>query len=294
MWIAIRTDGFSDDSIIGDGTRENPWDGSTAIKFDTILNTFVGDENVCIHLGPGVFRTGGSATPGSQSGDYSKWIPRSGWKIIGSGQYQTILLLTVYGQDHPYASGQNPYWIIHSADRYLEGFELSDLTLDCGIDDQRMPPTAQRSWTEAMCAGFVLAGRNIVVRRVRIINFGTRAPGVINGYSVNGFEGYPGIFEPVISTPSWLTTAQISFNQVLEDCIFEQPYHCNGREVTPFHSSGMAIVIGATQAFAMRRCYFNLDFVNRLPYPPTRVARVDYTPGSRYQTIETTGPQLIK
>lgn len=46
VWIAIRSDGPADTDplnpqIIGEGTRENPWDGSTARRFDKILNLSV-------------------------------------------------------------------------------------------------------------------------------------------------------------------------------------------------------------------------------------------------------------
>src|SRR4051794_14364047 len=37
-----------------------------------------------------------------------------------------------------------------------------------------------------------------------------------------------------------------------------------------------------------------MEYVNRLPYPPTKVARIVYTPGRTIQTIETTGFHNVK
>ena len=117
VWIAIRTDGSLFDPlnpvILGDGTEQNPWDGSTALKFDYILRQkLLGRTNTTVRLGPGVFRTGG----GRGAVGYDKWTPLSGWKIIGSGQYQTTLLLTPYGETAP--SGVANYWIVQSGATY--------------------------------------------------------------------------------------------------------------------------------------------------------------------------------
>src|SRR5258706_14179578 len=95
VWIAIRTDGAPDVDpsnpvVIGDGTRDNPWDASTAIKLDLVLRSpvFAAQDNTIIHLGAGLFRTGGA----NGGNVYVKWRPLSGQKIIGAGQFQTTLL----------------------------------------------------------------------------------------------------------------------------------------------------------------------------------------------------------
>ena len=53
VWIAVRTDGFpvvdhADPVIIGDGTRNNPWDGSVAVKFDYIMRVLVGENTIVL------------------------------------------------------------------------------------------------------------------------------------------------------------------------------------------------------------------------------------------------------
>jgi hypothetical protein len=308
VWIAIRTDGIPDDVsdplhpvvvVVGDGTRDNPWDGSTALKLDLLLNTKVNLSNVTIHLGPGVFRTGGA---GGVNG-YSKWLPLSGWRVVGSGQYQTTLLLTTYGQQ-PVSYAYYNYQMIDSGpEGYLDGFEISELTLDCGMDDQPLVTGAPHSWPETMCAAFILAGRNIVMRRVRFVNYGTRAPTYVDGIERFGFEGYPGVYM-AFPESAYAQNETLSFGQILEDCIFEQPYASNGRECTIFHH-GPGLPLGFAKGFSMRRCYFQMRFTNRSPFPPTRVASVIYNSGSVtiagatyppgwVQTINTVGPHNVK
>ncbi len=54
VWVAARTDG-----IKGSGTITDPYDGSTAAKFDTLMNSLA--EFTCVNLGPGLFLTQGCA-----------------------------------------------------------------------------------------------------------------------------------------------------------------------------------------------------------------------------------------
>jgi hypothetical protein len=178
--IAIRSDGVPDVdgvpvTVIGDGTKQNPFDGSTARKLDYIMLNLAAPETH-IRFNSGLFRTGGGLGIGSGA----KWTPRSGQRISGAGMHQTTVLLTLYPasvSDRGIDSGT----IIHSNQTYLEGFELSDLTLDCGQEDQPMPVLAKYGWPQIMCRALVLAGRNISIRRVRFVNYGTRAPITING-----------------------------------------------------------------------------------------------------------------
>src|SRR5438445_1951431 len=81
VWIAARTDGVG-----GSGSASDPYDGSTADRFDAIMSTKI-PENMKINLGPGVFET-----RGGRSG-YSGWRPKNGWKIVGSGMGLTTLKL---------------------------------------------------------------------------------------------------------------------------------------------------------------------------------------------------------
>src|SRR5207302_7733359 len=80
VWITYRTDG-----VKGTGTQNDPWDGSTATKLDTVLNTLA--INMRIHFGPGTFQINGY-----QDGATSGWL-KSGMKIVGSGVDVTKLQL---------------------------------------------------------------------------------------------------------------------------------------------------------------------------------------------------------
>ncbi|HXJ57027.1 MAG TPA: hypothetical protein VNU68_10210 [Verrucomicrobiae bacterium] len=64
VWIAKRTDGIG-----GSGTVNDPWDGSTTARLDSILSQLPGNAPMTIHLGPGTFTTKGytdepTVTPG--------------------------------------------------------------------------------------------------------------------------------------------------------------------------------------------------------------------------------------
>jgi hypothetical protein len=150
VWIAIRTDGPSGDGPFGAGTQNDPYDGSTQAKFDKLMREVVPSQ-ATIRLGPGIFQTKGGAghnTPGA-------WLPQGGQKIVGSGMFATTLQFVGARTDteHVYS-----YSLIGSFD-WLDGFEVSDLTLDCNLDGQ--PNTTGYRFPRTM----VLA---IDVRGVRI------------------------------------------------------------------------------------------------------------------------------
>ena len=97
IWIAKRTDG-----IKGSGTLNDPYDGSTATKFDALMNNV--PANTRVHLGPGTFQTNGYSDDVSTGG----WQPKPGVKIVGSGIDVTILQiapLTISPAAHVFAIG---------------------------------------------------------------------------------------------------------------------------------------------------------------------------------------------
>src|SRR4051794_12705740 len=85
IWICLRTDGGSS-LLFGDGTPENPYDGSSADKVDAILTSiFAGAHPVqypIIRFGPATFETRGGFVTG--------WFAKNG-RIIGSGMFVTTL-----------------------------------------------------------------------------------------------------------------------------------------------------------------------------------------------------------
>lgn len=72
VWVAKRADGIS-----GSGTQNDPYDGSTAAKFDTLMRDVIG-VNTCVHLGPGEFATAGYYDGLTGSG----WQAKSGVRIV--------------------------------------------------------------------------------------------------------------------------------------------------------------------------------------------------------------------
>jgi hypothetical protein len=74
----VRSDGLP-----GTGTQADPFDGSTATKFDSILQQYNSTPSLGIHLIGGSFQT--SVT--------HSWMLRSGWVISGDGMYNTTVQL---------------------------------------------------------------------------------------------------------------------------------------------------------------------------------------------------------
>lgn len=82
IWLAIRNDVPLDwpaEDMFGSGSSGNPFDASTAERFDAILK--VAESNSFVHLGPGIFRTRGRGFLGQLDPPF--WEPKAGQKIAG-------------------------------------------------------------------------------------------------------------------------------------------------------------------------------------------------------------------
>lgn len=78
IWIsADRTDGK------GLGTQLDPYDGSTATKFDTLMTNFQGTNDLHIHLGA-------STNPYRTAIATRTWVVKPGWTIEGAGRATVI------------------------------------------------------------------------------------------------------------------------------------------------------------------------------------------------------------
>src|SRR2546429_1743426 len=155
VWIAYRTDG-----VAGSGTQNDPYDGSSATKLDTILNSL--GTNTRIHFGPGTFQINGY-----QDGATSGWL-KSGMKIVGSGVDVTKFKLVgatttnkhYFALGHPFSSGGQP--------NLMDYFEISDLTIDCNLAG---------ATTQTACGAVRGLGNHARVRRIKFINWGTKTSG---------------------------------------------------------------------------------------------------------------------
>jgi len=196
VWIAYRTDG-----VKGSGTQNDPYDGSTATRFDSLMSGFA--PNTTVHLGPTTtsnpFQTTGFWINNDGSTG-SGWEPKAGMKIIGSGIDVTTLKLVN-------ASGGALYFAIgHTFTTSVDYFEASDLTIDCNL-------TAQGA---SLAAGAVrVLGNHSRVRRVKVTNWGSKS-GAPTGYVIAMITGEPTYgFTQVIDTG-------------IEDCIVVNPDTTSG------------------------------------------------------------------
>src|SRR5438132_1360022 len=102
------------------GTAEDPFDGSTSAKFDTVMASLT--ANTTIHLGPGTFKT---VVAPSKS-----WKVLSGWKIISCGMYVT----TIQADTSGFGGVTGEVDVINSdSNGQVNGFYISDLTVDCNL-----------------------------------------------------------------------------------------------------------------------------------------------------------------
>lgn len=248
VYIAYRKDGVG-----GSGTIEDPWDGSSAAKFDSILSTKVpATGNVTVNLGPAPaaepFLTNGYyEVPGAVGG--GGWQIRKGMRIVGSGIDVTVLKMasiTPSSSRHYFAIGHDLSvgGVTGAAPNSVDYSQISDLTIDCGL-----PVTS-----DGVAAGALrVMGSNVSIRNVKAVNWGNRVANKI-GFVIALINGNPE------STP----VASVS-NSSIEDCIVINPSVPSGSltvaEVLLLHSGGKDHDTTKLEAFgtavAIRRCFVN-------------------------------------
>lgn len=140
---------------------DDPLDGTTAAKFDTILRSIVegqkpswgaqrniASENLIVCLASGTFQTEGqfdwTTGVGHSQGSTRGFTLGKNWKIHGRGVHQTKLQLVSYLADQfvvpngaPISGGRNVVVGSHSEDS--SGTEISDLTVDANHDQMTVP-----------------------------------------------------------------------------------------------------------------------------------------------------------
>jgi len=233
--LAIRNDGLEGTVIVGSGTVDDPWDVSTAEKFDYVMNNpaFARKDYLVIHLGPGLFRTKG----GGGNGVDPAWSVRKGQRFIGSGINSTRVMLASQPWKIPPTPLQTKGGVsvfLGGQDVSIEDVEISDMTIDCNMAGQPVRPSGPGEppalYPMLAASAISLAGRNLRVRRVRVVNFGTRTPLVVNGDSdgTTSLECFP-IRLGGRSTNTNDLLDLPSRNCVVEDCVIEKPYPANAR-----------------------------------------------------------------
>ncbi|MBA3606938.1 MAG: hypothetical protein H0W43_00250, partial [Chthoniobacterales bacterium] len=103
----------------GSGTELDPFDGSTALKFDALLNSFQSSPGLIIHLGAGTFESDVTAT--------LHWEVKPGWRVQGAGMDETTCKMVgnLAGRrwDHEFFKSA-----FHSSADHVV---IRDLTVDC-------------------------------------------------------------------------------------------------------------------------------------------------------------------
>jgi hypothetical protein len=153
IYLAVRTDG-----IAGTGTASNPFDASTAAKYDQLLATY--SQNTVFNYAAGTYQTSGWRFRTRKSAG-------TNCKHYGAGMDQTVIQLVgandltqdgiIFGTDY---------------DATADGFELHNLTLDCNA-------LGNPKFVNHLGAVGAIntAGSNILIRGVKVIGFGTSRAG---------------------------------------------------------------------------------------------------------------------
>lgn len=140
--IAFRTDGLP-----GSGTARDPFDGSTAEKFDAVMRAAMVDAgHVTILIGEGTFETYGeqhSAASYDPNGDRGWSIKQGARSIRGAGMGRTTLRLKAWPQ-FGWGASQTGWHIVFGANYggFCRGFLLEDITLDCNYPNLTGVPTS--------------------------------------------------------------------------------------------------------------------------------------------------------
>lgn len=264
VYIALRSDGTGANA---NGTIDNPYDGSTDELLDNILKD--GNKvpaNATIHFGPGVFQTKGFG------GLHSVTFIKNGQRLVGSGIGITILQLVRAEPSAPtMATG---VWIFGA--NSANDVELSDMTLDANA--ARQPGVLGNPKPLLTLGGVSLNGRNNRVHRIRLINWGTLTPFIAENPDTPELESE----KTKEGFPLWLEGEGASGNNVVEDCIIEQPYLSNAREVTLLNNHAHADYPNVRSV--VRNNYINGDFTTGQPLPAEPVESI---------AVNTDGTRLI-
>lgn len=143
-----------------DAGRPNPSstpaiDASNAALFDGIMNdpTKIVSPNLSIRLLPGRFATKGYCATDS----LIAWSVKDRMRISGSGMEATTLAVVA-------PAGGVRYAISNDFTSLDNGFELSDLTIDCALINAPL---------SSSIGAVRVRGKNVLIRRVKVINYGT-------------------------------------------------------------------------------------------------------------------------
>lgn len=147
-YVAYRTDG-----IIGSGTFHNPYDGSTALKLDSYIQSLPAGGT--LYFGNGTFQSSGYV-PGRYSHN------KTGQKFIGQGIDKTVI--KVIGME----PNISQFALFSSDYNHFQHYcQYKDFTIDCNMDGQSYN-------TGYACGGINIQGNYTLIKNVRVKNWGCR------------------------------------------------------------------------------------------------------------------------
>ena len=179
--------GYRNDGLSGSGTILDPYDGSSAEKFDGVLRRYriAGSQSLDVNILPGEYQTRGTYDYYNYGGlihTYG-WSALAGWRIRGSGTNSTRLKLT--GSVDCVYSGST-YSLLTScviSSYHFENtpnIEVCDLTIDGNYT--QISESIRNSYGIGINVNAItLKGNSSYVHNVRVLNVAAN----------NGYEGFP-------------------------------------------------------------------------------------------------------
>ena len=140
------------------GTQLDPFDGSTAQKFDSVLNSFQPASNLIVHLGPGTFESDVTVT---------RWAVRRGWVIEGAGMYETTCKMVgnLAGQHWDHEFFKSPF------ESAADDVVIRNLTVDCNWPElSKSADTGAKGEKVGGIYAIDIRGSDVLIENVRHIN----------------------------------------------------------------------------------------------------------------------------
>jgi hypothetical protein len=211
------------DGIAGTGMASNPFDASTAAKYDHLLATH--SQNTIFNYAIGTYQTTGYHYLTRKSAG-------TNCKHYGAGIDQTIIQLV--GANDTSADG-----VIFGSDYNVtaDGFEIQNATLDCNS-------AGNPKFVNGLgpIEAVKTQGSNILIKGVKVINFGTS----LRGSECFVVEMYP------LPSLAWR-----SFDNVrVENCVFTSPAHGNKDGLS------CVVIGGSTGVNVTNTAVVNSSFIN--------------------------------
>jgi hypothetical protein len=244
-------------------------------RFDSIMRSLASSGPVCVHIGPGEFRT-----LGYYDGLSGGWQIRPGMRIVGSGMDVTKLKLgntTANAQNVVYAIGHDL-----SAGTLVDQAEVCELTVDCNLSGQTGAFVA---------AGAVrMMGNHARVTRVKAINWGSK---------YHATTPTPGFVFLMITGDLSVGVAGVA-NCGIDQCIAVQPVLPNPAPTVPvtvFRVGAREIPSGAAASGDgpyIRNCYVDVGqvspFINDVRALSMSWCRAGVVEGNQVRNVKFGGP----